>query len=131
MVNAVIVGHGGFAQALIDAAERIVGKQEGITALSNQGLSCATMCGAIETALGSAGDDPIIFVDLPGGSCAISCLTLMKERKGVTVITGVNLPMLIEFLLLRERYNREDLVAMILKKGKENIMQLGDSGDRH
>jgi mannose/fructose-specific phosphotransferase system component IIA len=63
-------------------------------------------------------------VDLPGGSCTISCYNLLKNTETLNVICGVNLPILLEFFVLREQYSAKELVPILIKKGKENIFKL-------
>ncbi len=127
MIKGVIIGHGDFAYSLLKTVERILGKQEFVEVFSNEKLSCETLTEAIKRSICDAEQEVIIFVDLPGGSCAISCLNLLKVCKNLKILGGVNLPMLIEFFLLREKYDAERLVPILLKKGKDNIIILGGS----
>ncbi len=125
MIKGIIVGHGDFARALLKTAERILGKQESVEVFSNEKSSCEMLAETLKHSISDEKQEKILFVDLPGGSCAISCLNLVKVYKNVKILCGVNLPMLIEFFLLREKYTVEELVPILLKKGKENITVLG------
>ncbi|MEO0138151.1 MAG: hypothetical protein ABIL39_01930 [candidate division WOR-3 bacterium] len=125
MIKGVIIGHGNLAQALLNTVEKILGKQEMVEVFSNENLSCSTLTELLKKSLGSDGDEKIVFVDLPGGSCAISCLNILRENKNLKIICGVNLPMLLEFFLLREKYRVDELIPILLKKGRDNIMILG------
>ena len=104
MVRGIIIGHGTFANAMIATAEKIVGKQSDVQVVSNEGFSCDTLSQHITQLLANDVTDTIVFLDLPGGSCTISCYTIMKDHRDLNVISGVNLPMLIEFFMLREKY---------------------------
>ena len=42
----------------------------------------------------------------------------------MNVISGVNLPLLIEFFMLRNKYSAGELVPLLVKKGKDNIIHL-------
>ena len=66
----------------------------------------------------------IVFVDLPGGSCTISCYNILKEYKDLNIICGINLPILMEFFMLREKYLAKELADILVKKGKDNIFRL-------
>jgi PTS system mannose-specific IIA component len=129
MIRGIIIGHGDFARTMLETAERIVGKQENVEVISNLKLSCEILCGQIKEIIETNGANQIIFVDLPGGSCAISCLNMMKSNKSVKVLCGVNLPMLIEFFLLRDKYAVDELVPLLIKKGRDNIIKLGGEHD--
>jgi mannose/fructose-specific phosphotransferase system component IIA len=124
MIRGIIIGHGEFSQSLLEAAERIVGKQEAVEAVSNLGLSCDALIEKIAETVNKNPGEKILFVDLPGGSCTISCMNVLKSHRELNVICGVNLPMLIEFFMLREKYPARELIPILIKKGKDNIMEL-------
>ena len=125
MIRGIIVGHGNFAEAMLKTAEQIVGEQLEVEIISNQGLSCDSMISTIDGIL-QKGDieRTIIFLDLPGGSCTISCYSLLKDKKDLHIVSGINLPMLIEFFMLRDKYSAGDLVTILIEKGKANIIRL-------
>lgn len=113
-------------QALIETLSSIVGPAEGIVSISNKGLSSERLLSEINEALDQLNpDESILFVDVPGGSCAISCMTIIRQRKNVPIICGVNLLMLLEFYINRERYPRDQLVEFLVGKGKDSIKRVG------
>jgi len=125
MVRGIIIGHGTFAEAMLKTAVQIVGKQPLIDIVSNTGLSGTSLCERIQEAIQhDTNQETIIFVDLPGGSCTISCYNLLKNLKDLNVICGINLPILLEFFMLREKYTAKELVPILIKKGRENIFKL-------
>ncbi|KPJ74050.1 hypothetical protein AMJ52_02065 [candidate division TA06 bacterium DG_78] len=127
MVRGIIIGHGDFARAMLTTAEQIVGKQPDVKVITNIGLSGEVLREKIEQMLDQSGkQDTIIFVDLPGGSCTISCYHLLKKAKSLNIICGVNLPIILEFFMLRNKHTASELVPILLKKGRENIFQLKD-----
>jgi mannose/fructose-specific phosphotransferase system component IIA len=124
MIKALVIGHGEFADSVVRTAETIVGKQEEVQVVTNTGLSCETLGKKIKELVGQDVDNTIIFLDLPGGSCTISCYTILKDFPRLLIISGVNLPMLIEFFMLRDKCSARDLVPILIEKGKDNIIQL-------
>jgi PTS system mannose-specific IIA component len=125
MVRGIIVGHGAFAEAILQTAEQIVGKQQLIDVVSNKGLSGTMLIEKIKKAIGPSKErETIVFVDLPGGSCTISCYNLLRNMNDLNVLCGVNLPILLEFFMLREKHSAQELVPILIKKGKENIYKL-------
>ena len=125
MIRGIIIGHGDFGKAMLSTAERIVGKQQFVDVISNVGLSCELLTKKIEKILKSnKKHETIIFVDLPGGSCTISCFNLLKNEKKLNIICGINLPILIEFFTIRNKHSVHDIIPILIKKGKENIFQL-------
>lgn len=124
MVRGIIVGHGSFAEAMLKTATQIVGEQSLIEIVSNTGLSGTLLNEKIKKAIQRDTEhETIVFVDLPGGSCTISCYNLLKNNN-LNVICGVNLPILLEFFMLREKYPAKELVPILIKKGKDNIFKL-------
>ncbi len=125
MVRGIIIGHGEFAQALLKTAEQIVGEQSQIDIVSNTGCSGALLSEKIKKAIKkNSNNQTIVFVDLPGGSCTISCYGLLKDMEDLNVICGINLPILLEFIMLREKYTAKELVPILIEKGKNNIFKL-------
>jgi mannose PTS system EIIA component len=98
-VRGVVVAHGALASALVQEAERISGQTGVLTAVSNSG------CGREEIERGVAEavrEGPaVVFVDMPCGSCFFAAMRVSRERSDVRVVTGVNLPMLLDFVLNR------------------------------
>ncbi|MCX7994395.1 MAG: PTS mannose transporter subunit IIAB [candidate division WOR-3 bacterium] len=125
MIKGIIIGHGDFARALLSTAEKIMGKQNMVEVFSNENLSCGLLTETLKKSLNADDYEKIIFVDLPGGSCAISCLNLLKEYKNLKILCGVNLPMLLEFFLLRDKYKSDELIPILIKKARDNILTLG------
>ncbi|RKX69674.1 PTS mannose transporter subunit IIAB [candidate division WOR-3 bacterium] len=118
MIGAVVIGHGDLPLALVDAVFTIVGKQEKVVAISNRALSMDELKKRIQSAIKEM-DDVVVFTDLPGGSCTIACKALQ-----IPVITGVNLPMLLEFMLSREKTTVEEMVKKLTEVGREGIRRL-------
>jgi len=125
MIRGIIIGHGDFANGIVSTAEQIVGKQRYVNVISNVGYSETQLEKKIRTILNrNKKYETIIFVDLPGGSCTISCFHLLKNNPNMNIICGVNLPMLIEFFMLRKNFSAQELISILINKGKENIFQL-------
>ena len=125
MVGAVIVTHGRLAQELLDAAERIVRRTEGVKAVSlgwddDVADSRQEIQEAIEAV--DSGDGVLIFTDMFGGTPTnVSLAFLEKER--VEIITGVNLPMIVK--LLTDLQNREgsllETAQVIRERGQNSV----------
>lgn len=126
MIRGIIIGHGDFARVMMNTAERIVGKQDRVDIISNSGQSCDGLVQTIERSLNAdAKSETIVFLDLPGGSCTISCYNILRKQPDLNVICGLNLPMLIEFFMLRNKHSAAELVPILIKKAHDNIFKLG------
>ncbi len=122
MIGAVIISHGELSRAVLEALFQIAGKQDDILAVSNTGRDLRQMEKDLRDALGrlKGCSEVIFFSDLHGGSCSLICRRLLAEHENLALITGYNLPMLIEFAFHRSRSLGEAL-SIIEKKGQRDI----------
>ncbi len=114
----IVAAHGELAAGLVSAVQAITGRGEELLALSNKGLSPSDVVARLGAALDQSGAT-VVFTDLPAGSCTLAARRLQKERPALTVVVGVNLPMLLEFVL-REAHGGEDIEAAV-GRGREHV----------
>ena len=127
MTGLVVVAHAGLAAELISAAEMIVGKIEGSTAVEIRPEDSvdqirAALTAAIESV---ASEGVIIMTDMFGGTPSNMSLSFLDENR-IEVLTGVNLPMLIKFASDRSRFGVAELAAQIRDTGREGVTVAGD-----
>lgn len=127
MIGLVLVTHAGLASALKLSAEMIVGPIE----------NCAT----VEVAPDERADDimdrvvaavesvqtdgAIIMADLFGGTPSNMAMSFLKEGS-IEVVTGANVPMLIEFCSRRERMPITELAGALQRAGRDGIIIAGE-----
>ena len=97
-VHALVAGHGDFAAGLISAVEAVTGRGDLLEPLQVKGL-----CGEdIQQLLGErlqATGALVIFTDLQAGSCTMAARRLLREQPQVLLVSGTNLPMLLDFVM--------------------------------
>jgi mannose/fructose-specific phosphotransferase system component IIA len=108
-----VVAHAGLAEALVNCVNRIAGASDALVAISNEGLPPAELQSRLSAAVGPG--PAIVFVDLSSGSCALAGRTVAAERSETAVITGVNLPMLLDFVFHRD-LGLAELVERVVHK---------------
>ena len=120
---ALLVTHGALGQELVLTVEAILGRQSDVISLSNSGLSADALRTAIEECmLGVPAAQPIVlFTDLAAGSCGIASRRVDVADRPVRRLTGVNLPMLLEFFHYRDTMPLDELTARLETKGKAGI----------
>lgn len=120
-VRAVVAAHGSMSEGLVSAVGLISGRAGALRALSNEGLAAAEVKAAIAKALDETGTS-VVFTDLPAGSCTLAARRLLRERPSLSVVTGVNLPMLLEFVMRDEAAVPN--VVESAERGREHIRVL-------
>ena len=109
----------------IDAARRIAGgAADGLVAISNEAKTPPELVSELDAAAG--GHPALVFVDLQSGSCGMAALISCRDSEERAVISGVNLPMLLDFVFNRgEPF--EVLIPRLVEKGREAIRPVPSS----
>ena len=115
MIQLIVACHGRFAEELVNSAAMVFGEAEGVHAVTfmpGEGPEdLIRKYEAIIAATGSA-DDVLFLVDLFGGSPYNAAIRVVAPSAKADVLSGVNLPMLLELLDSRdEKSTVADLVA--------------------
>jgi|SRR5690606_9753799 len=114
--RAVLLGHAGMAEGMVEAVRHITGcTGDALVPISNRGKSPEALADDVRAALGNG--PGIVFTDLQAGSCGFVARRLAQTIDGVVVISGVNLPLLIDFVMNRT-LPLEQLVPRLLAKGR-------------
>jgi PTS system mannose-specific IIA component len=129
MIGALIVTHGNLAFELLNAAKQIEADVSGIEAVPLEWSETVdTAREKIGEALQRVGRDRdvIIFTDMFGGTPSNISLSFL-EKGHVEVVTGVNLPMVVKFAMVKQESKDLATVAhMITEKGSKAIRVASD-----
>ncbi len=131
MIGIVLVTHGQLANELLTAAEIIVGDIPNATAVSiGWHDDPDDVRREIEEAIErvEAGEGVVILTDMFGGTPSNLSLTFLEKGR-LEVVTGVNLPMLIKLVGLRQQEGSlelADVARQTAEQGKENIYLASD-----
>jgi PTS system mannose-specific IIA component len=124
MVGLLVVCHCNLAQELIETAELIVGKIKQCLGLSmdtrHSVEELRIMMGARLKELDD-GDGVLILTDMFGGTPSNISLSFL-DKNNVEIISGVNLPMLIKLVNLRDNKSLVELAPIIKEYGQRNIV---------
>lgn len=113
MIGILIVTHGGLASAFKDALENLLGPQQQIEAIEFRPDSDS---GSVSVRIGEAvnrintGDGVAILTDMFGGTPTNLAIVQMKDP-GIEVLSGINLPMLIQIVKDRQRLKLKEAIA--------------------
>jgi PTS system mannose-specific IIA component len=127
MIGLVIVTHAGLATSLIAAATMITGGSDRCEAveLHSDDPADGLVARISESLERVGGDGAIIMTDMFGGTPSNAAMSFLNEGK-VEVVTGVNLPMMVEFFSRRERMTLGDLCSSLLRCGRESVIVAGE-----
>ncbi len=118
-VRGVLVTHGAMGEGMIDAVRRIAGASaDALVAVSNDGRGPDELRAAICEQLGVG--PVVVFTDLGAGSCTLAARLSCVDRARVAVVTGVNLPMLLDFVFHRSLPLAE-LAARAVDRGAAGV----------
>lgn len=120
-VPALLVMHADLAEALLHAASAVYGPIEGIEVLSNSGLSREALEARIVEQVTHWRHGGLVLTDFWGGSCHTCGLKATRGRGEILLLTGVNLPVLLDYLHNRDRFTASELADRLQTKGRESI----------
>lgn len=125
----IVASHGQMAKYALDSAEMVVGKQENCGVLTiSMDLTLADAVKQLDEEFSRLDHraGTVILVDILGGTPSNVCGRLALLHDNVLVLSGLNLPMLIDLLMNRER-SLEEVAASLEESyhnGFSNITQL-------
>ena len=128
MIGIVLVSHGRFAAELLRSAELIIGEQKDVATFGlEQGDSVDELRVAVRNAIRTLDDGSgvLVLTDLFGGSPSNVAAANMRDLSYYS-LTGINLPMLIEALTMRDSLSIDKLVNYTLAAGIEGIKNIGE-----
>ena len=124
MTGIVIVTHGQLGDALIEAAQLIIGeKPEAVASVSiSTQPNADKMREKIEKKIKEVnqGDGILILTDMFGGSPSNLSYSFLEEGK-IEVISGVNLPILLKSIDVRKKMQLAEGVEKIIDFGKRSV----------
>ena len=127
MVGVIICTHGNSAPELLKSAEMICGKQENCQTVSfKEGESLEQLKSEISEKISQLKGTVFCLTDLKGGTPFNTLVSLLKSNPEMEIITGVNIPMLLELFINRSQLEKEELLSGITEAGKNGIYRYQD-----
>ena len=128
MIGIVCIIHGQMAEGILDTVKFLMGDE--VTQLESLALQMDDNPTDFRDKLDHAikqvdtGEGVIVLADLFGGTPANQSMYLLSDK--VKVITGMNLPMLMELLLTRNDKLNDDFIDKVIDCGKQGICCLNN-----
>jgi mannose/fructose-specific phosphotransferase system component IIA len=107
----------------MEAVQGILGKQANWVAVSNAGMGLGDLSEAVRNAVASLSSEceVVVISDMPGGSCHHVCQEMVGGSAGMRALTGVNLMMLLEFFVKRDRTDVDELIQTVKERGRDAV----------
>lgn len=122
-LNIVIGTHGKFGEELIKSAEMIAGKMDNVQAVSLLPMmSLEEFMQTVDTLLNTLEGPTLALVDLYGGT-PCNVFTALTKKYNHNVITGLNLPMLLNLYINvsgEETLDMDEIINNCIKDLKES-----------
>ena len=124
MVGIIAISHGPFSKALIKSVEMVYGKQDKVEAISlDPRESVENLKNRINEIIKEFQvDEVLVMVDLLGVT-PYNASSLEIENSNINVITGLNMPMLLEILPFRNE-TLEKISSIATEAGKNGIVNV-------
>ena len=127
MVGVIICTHGNSAPELLKSAEMICGKQENCQTVNfTEGESLEQLKTEISEKISQLKGTVFCLTDLKGGTPFNTLVSLLKSNPEMEIITGVNIPMLLELFINRSQLETEELLSATLEAGKTGVYHYQD-----
>lgn len=118
--RAIVAGHGPLPDGLVAAVEQITGRGNALLAFSNAGLGREEIENGLRDLITLHGVS-VVFTDLPGGSATLAARRVLRDTPSLTVVTGANLAVLIDFVFADPGVPVRDAAARSAEKGRAAI----------
>ncbi|WP_062109961.1 PTS sugar transporter subunit IIA [Bacillus niameyensis] len=128
MISILIVTHGQLAKTLLETSQLFVSNPSDVDYVCfspDQGVEDLKEIVLQKISMLNDATNILCLVDIPSGSPARVIGELVLTNPKVELITGVNLPILIEAMLARELYPIEELVHHLIHSSRESIVDIG------
>ncbi len=118
-----IITHGSLACSLKEVSENLGVPSKELMCFSNQETDLESIEASIQKLITqNKPQNIILFVDLMGGSCWVSANRIKHNQANVTIISGVNVPMLVSFFVNVKRLPWSELMAKIELDAKRGVV---------
>lgn len=128
MIGLIVATHGNFASGIISSVNLIAGEQNDLIGVNFvEGQSSEELKQNLEKAISDIScDEILILTDLMGGTPfnISSTISTSTDNKKIKVVSGMNLPMLMEAVFSREQTDLDSLITVTRESAIDGISDL-------
>lgn len=128
MIGCIITGHGEFSLGMLSSLEMIAGRQEKMKAVpfyeQNSLKEYESQLVTCIESMQEESSDIIILTDLLGGTPFNTSMLLKEKFPTVDILSGINLPMLLELVGMRlGNSETEEIIEKLVEIGRAGILK--------
>ena len=131
MIGVLLLSHGQLSKGIVHSAKMIAGVYDNAARLSLMpGVSSDIFVEEVKTKIEKLdkGDGVLVLTDMKGGTPFLSACRMLQGYN-VAVVTGMNLPMVIEALMSNGDYtDLKEFADFVVESGKENNCSVFEIG---
>lgn len=127
----ILVSHGKLAKGMKNTVEMIAGNQDNLEAYEayKNGTSDDSFIGdiknSLENSLDKVGDErAVIITDVLGGSVNNEMTQLLKDHQNLTVLTGMNLPLVITLVTTADSGLTQESIEEAINEGQKGVLSI-------
>ncbi|QQZ59111.1 PTS mannose transporter subunit IID [Paenibacillus sonchi] len=124
MIGVIVGTHGRFSEELLRSTSMVYGQLENVVGVTFEpGESVNGLVDKFKIALGTIewSDGVLFLVDLFGGSPYNAASRIAAGYENMDIVSGVNLPMVVDVLVSRSTEQLEDLVKLAIRAGQDSM----------
>lgn len=129
MKYVILVSHGNLAKGLLDSLEMLAGKREDVIAIGlKNGVTADQFALDFAAIINEMPNDAqiILLADIIGGSpltTAMNTLASLNRLDKTLAIGGMNLPLALTTVLMKDAFEGQELIANVLNEASEALKQ--------
>jgi len=126
-VKIILVSHGKLAKGMKDTVEMIAGRQDNLEAYEayKNGTSDDSFIGDIKHSLDKdSNESAVIITDVLGGSVNNEMTQLLKDHHNLTVLTGMNLPLVITLVTTADSGLTQEDILEAINEGQKGVLSI-------
>ncbi|MEG0410990.1 MAG: PTS sugar transporter subunit IIA [Erysipelotrichaceae bacterium] len=128
MVKLLLLSHGNLCKEMVETAKLILGDIDCLDYITMpSGIDLACYKADIKAKVDESEDGILILVDLFGGTPFMTTSLIIGEvkiKEKIEIVTGMNLPMILQLATSLENETLLELKAIALESGKDGISDL-------
>ncbi|GAA2916010.1 PTS sugar transporter subunit IIA [Enterococcus pseudoavium] len=133
MIGVLLVSHSKLAQGMKTAVEFVAGEQKNFFSLGLEESGVATYRVELEKLVADLPKElkqMIIVCDIPSGSPGTNAYDVLAQTDlEIEMLSGMNLAMLLDMILMREGKTLQQLIADGIQTGKDSISRMDFSDE--